>query len=233
MPRFFVESLIWQTWRCGLPTTLFGEHFVACHPKKNNQSLKPTKTRGCCPAVFLFATPFSRNPHTSGWTRCFLLVLRWNASWPGCSELKMLKKMRTLPLRTVKVFEHLPSWERSHIHPKRHFWVDDFPFPKVGYVSFLEGIYFGAFPSVFFLKVYTFEWWVSKIWINLNGQHVGFRCFSSYSSFWIAIRWVFLMIVPVTWSAFWPKFGWKRSLRSTEYLKILLASFNYIFMFIS
>jgi len=31
--------------------------------------------------------------------------------------------------------KQLPSRERSHILFPRHFWVDDFPFPQVGYVS--------------------------------------------------------------------------------------------------
>ena len=36
------------------------------------------------------------------------------------------------------LLKHLPSWELKCPHP-RHVWVHGFPFPKVGYVSFLEG----------------------------------------------------------------------------------------------
>ena len=35
----------------------------------------------------------------------------------------------------------IPSWELTYQLPKWYFWVDDFPFPKVGYVSFLEGMH--------------------------------------------------------------------------------------------
>ena len=31
----------------------------------------------------------------------------------------------------------LPSWELTYPFPK-HFWVDDFPFTEVGYISSLE-----------------------------------------------------------------------------------------------
>ena len=34
----------------------------------------------------------------------------------------------------------IPSWEPTYPSPK-DFWVDDFPFTEVGYVSFLEGKY--------------------------------------------------------------------------------------------
>ena len=37
-------------------------------------------------------------------------------------------------------------------HPSRHFWVDDFPFPVLGYVSFLEGICHGLLLSTFCQK---------------------------------------------------------------------------------
>ena len=33
----------------------------------------------------------------------------------------------------------MPSWELTY-PTSRHFWVDDVPFPQVGYVSSLEGI---------------------------------------------------------------------------------------------
>lgn len=32
-----------------------------------------------------------RNPHTSGWTRCSLLVLRWNASWPAVPRVEKFR----------------------------------------------------------------------------------------------------------------------------------------------
>ena len=36
--------------------------------------------------------------------------------------------------------EYIRSWERSHIH-RQGMFEDDFPVPKVGYVSSLEGKY--------------------------------------------------------------------------------------------
>ena len=36
--------------------------------------------------------------------------------------------------------EYLPSWELTY--PQKGTFEDDFPFPKVGYVNSLEGIYF-------------------------------------------------------------------------------------------
>ncbi len=38
----------------------------------------------------------------------------------------------------------IPSLKLTYPIP-RHCWVDDFPFPQVGYVSFLEGIYHDSF----------------------------------------------------------------------------------------
>ena len=39
----------------------------------------------------------------------------------------------------------LPSRELTY--PQRHFWVDDFPFPQLGYVSSLEGKLLPALPT--------------------------------------------------------------------------------------
>ena len=39
--------------------------------------------------------------------------------------------------------QNLPSRELTY-PPKMAFWVDDFPFPKVGYVNSLEGSTFGG-----------------------------------------------------------------------------------------
>ena len=36
--------------------------------------------------------------------------------------------------KNVSSYFQLPSWELSYPCPYRHFWVDDVPFPKVGYV---------------------------------------------------------------------------------------------------
>ena len=38
------------------------------------------------------------------------------------------------------MYVYTPSWELTYPLPK-YFWVDDVPFPKVGYVSSLEGVY--------------------------------------------------------------------------------------------
>ena len=49
--------------------------------------------------------------------------------------------MRGVDLHTSFVFFGIPSWEQSHIpFYSRHFCVDDFRFPMVGYVTFLEWI---------------------------------------------------------------------------------------------
>ena len=49
---------------------------------------------------------------------------------------KCMVKKKYIYIYTLRI----PSRELTY-PPKMVFWVDDFPFPKVGYVSFQEGIY--------------------------------------------------------------------------------------------
>ena len=52
----------------------------------------------------------------------------------------------------------VPSWELTLIFlPKRHFWVVDFPFPKVGYVSFLE-VNLGGWPFPPMCRCLRHQW---------------------------------------------------------------------------
>ena len=63
---------------------------------------------------------------------------------PGtCFDVK-----RTVEVKSIKTLTLLGT----NISPtSRHFWVDDFPFPKVGYVSSLEG---KAIPELMFTDWY-------------------------------------------------------------------------------
>ena len=51
----------------------------------------------------------------------------------------------TLDCRCLTCFHSVWSWnipwELTYPLEKRHVWVDEFPFPQVGYVSSLEGVY--------------------------------------------------------------------------------------------
>ena len=49
----------------------------------------------------------------------------------------------------------IASWELTY-PIKNHFWVDDFPFPKVGHVSSLEGSWYQPFKSIYLILEATF-----------------------------------------------------------------------------
>ena len=50
------------------------------------------------------------------------------------------KRMVKIACRMVCTLENTHTLLGTNIFPtSRHFWVDDFPFPQVGYVSFVEG----------------------------------------------------------------------------------------------
>ena len=86
-----------------------------------------------------------------GWEWKLPLVEGENLFWRQVTKRMLLKLMQIVEINYLHVYLYtntyisyiyiytyiyIPSWERVHIlSQKRYFWVDDFPFPKVGYVA--------------------------------------------------------------------------------------------------
>ncbi len=59
-------------------------------------------------------------------TCSFLLSCVWNP-W------SQKKGQQRIYIPNIHLHNYLPSWELTYLL-QRHFWIDEFPFPKVGYV---------------------------------------------------------------------------------------------------
>ena len=131
----------------------------------------------------------------SAWQATFVWMHRGWIHW--CARMWRISVAippETLHSTAMKKCCRIASWEFNISPTSRHFWVDDFPFPQVGYVSSLEGFAFhiatlppgctGRTESLFAPKPSKVER-VRVIVIGCDCKSVGEPCFEIFRLFGI------------------------------------------------
>ena len=138
----------------------------------------------------------------------------YNWQWLRCATLNLFVSVDTFNKRCIATTinnhwllgdfgygDMVPSREPTYPLP-RHFWVDDFPFPKVGYASFLESHQFLA------------------RCVSIGSRSHPYRCFENCVSYnlW-NLRWKEFYgncIMTGYWTSYWWKYQLVTGLLSFE-----------------